>query len=134
MDKLNLVTIQLEDLEWVRDLRNENRQYFMDDKYITPEDHYSWYMFKCPDEFFIIKLGEKPIGTISLIPFQDHTEVGNIIIDKSYRRKGILKKLINKINKAYKPLHLTVRADNKLAVEIYEKLGFKVVSYRMHKI
>ena len=71
------------------------------------------------------------IGIHDIDEFNDKCRIGIIIFDRNYRKHGygadalntllrfIFKKL--KANKVY----LTARADNKLAIKIYGKLGFK---------
>ncbi len=65
----------------------------------------------------------------------DRAEIEYIVIDESYQNKGYAKKIMNSIiddcllNKCNN-ITLEVNMDNKPAVRLYEKYGFKIVSIR----
>jgi ribosomal protein S18 acetylase RimI-like enzyme len=126
--KLKLIT--REDLEWARTSRNDNRQFFMHQKTITPKTQEYWFIGN-RSQFFIVWLDGKRVGTISV---NKENEIGNVLILPEYRGKGLFKKVIKLIEKDFgKHLSLEVRVDNDDAIKVYEKLGFKLVAYKMTK-
>ena len=122
--------ITKEDLEFARKLRNANRDYFFDSYKIDRETHLAWFTASQLDpdfEFYIIWDGKKRVGTISAHSTMETVEVGNIIIDKKYRKKGYFKKAIKELLNIYqdKQAFLKVIPTNKTAIKAYEAIGFK---------
>lgn len=73
------------------------------------------------------------VGNISLVPFRHHKKklylLANIAVHPNHRRKGIAQTLTQRAmqhirEKNIKDVWLTVRADNFVAIELYQKLGF----------
>ena len=114
-----------EDLDFTWRLRNENRKYFFHNKIISRTKHWEWFMEMQEDKklwFYIIWLGKIRIGTISY----KEKEIGNIIIDKKYRRKGYLRKAISLLLKKHKgEAFLKVLPNNMGAIKAYKALGFR---------
>lgn len=127
---ITLRLLEEKDLEWSRQLRNENRNSFFNSKAITPEQHKKWFdNLKC--EFYIIYADERPVGTISI----KENCIGNVIIKKEYRHKSIMKRamklLLSKKNNIIP--RLEVKADNTKAIKAYLALGFKPIILIMEK-
>lgn len=129
---ITLKEITIDDLEFARKLRNNNRQYFFNSKEIDEETHLDWFNKVQLDNhfwFFIIWLDKERIGTISVKEEFEGTEIGNVIIDKKYREKGYLKQVIEEINKLLdkldKPFYVKVIPSNTIAIVAYEAIGFK---------
>ncbi len=64
--------------------------------------------------------------------------IGDIFVTKKHRGKGIALKLKNKLFKWFKDnkiksIRLNVFSENKYAIKIYKKWGFKILSYDMWK-
>ena len=61
--------------------------------------------------------------------------LSSLYINEPFRHKGIatavIKKLIYKLSKEYTLLYGFVHKDNKVAIELYHKLGFKYFSHTM---
>lgn len=118
-----LIPITKKDIEWARKLRNTNRQYFINQRTITRKQQEEW--FKSVKNFFIIWVGNKRVGTISI----NDGEIGNVFIIEEYRGQGIFKKATELLGGT----RLEIRANNKHALRVYKKLGFKIISYKMAK-
>jgi ribosomal protein S18 acetylase RimI-like enzyme len=131
--RISLSILKKGDLEWVRNLRNKNRKFFLDNRFISKKQHEKWFkMLNYP--FFIIKYNGAKSGTIAVRESLGLTEVHNVLIDSKFREKGILKRVITILEKKQKKsLYVDVRVDNKDAFNVYKKLGFKLFSYRMKK-
>jgi ribosomal protein S18 acetylase RimI-like enzyme len=65
--------------------------------------------------------------------------IQSVYVDKSYRRMGVFKNLLNTIKKIAKGkniinLKLYVHKDNKNAKKVYEKIGMKIESYNIYQL
>ena len=94
------------------------------------------------DYHFMITLGEKVIGHISLVKRRGGWYETQIVIgEEKYRGKGYgseaIKLLIQKAKRLkISKIYLEVRPDNSRAIKAYERVGFrkvKVVSYPKNK-
>ena len=119
---IHLKQITEDDLEFARRLRNSNRQYFFNTRYVTRKEHLAW--FKSTKKglyarFYIIWDDKKRVGTISI----KRNEIGNVLIEEKSRGKGFLRKVLGKIQ--VKNVCVKVRPDNEVGIAIYKALGFK---------
>jgi ribosomal protein S18 acetylase RimI-like enzyme len=129
MIKIHLITEQ--DLEFVRKLRNENRKYFFNGKLITRKEHQEWFnRIRQEKEFcFYVIWWDSSIrvGTISYGMQGNIAEIGNVIVDKRFRLKGVLRKTMTELFKKHpcKKVFLRVMPNNKNAIAAYMAIGFK---------
>lgn len=85
---------------------------------------------------YIILVNEEEIinGFIIIYKNIDYFELEAIAVDINYRKKGIASKLfdffINKYTKNNDSILLEVASNNKAAINLYNKLGFEVISVR----
>jgi len=98
MSRIQLKEIAEDDLEFARQLRNDNREMFFYSKEISEEDQKRWWnnYKSTPREkytFYIIWLGDKRIGTTSLSKIPDGYEFGNNIILDEYRGRGYFREV-----------------------------------------
>lgn len=71
------------------------------------------------------------IGTLELCP--ERNEISRLVIFEPYQNKGYGTEVIkNLINRGYKSLW--VRSDNKRAIHVYEKCGFKKADTHMFEM
>jgi ribosomal protein S18 acetylase RimI-like enzyme len=127
---MELKLITKADLEWARKVRNRYRQYFNSQGIINSKQQREWFT-KYKGSFFIIWVDKKRAGTVSV---SKEEEIGNVLLLKRYESKGIFKQVLKSIEADFSQhLSLEVRVDNKHAIEVYKKLGFKIVSYKMRK-
>ena len=128
-----LRSITKDDLEWLRKLRNKNKEHFFDNRPISKTQQERWYR-SLVYPFFIIEYNGESSGTIAVKKVLNQFEVHNVLIDEKYRKKGILKHAVTILEKKYgRPLYLDVLIKNTTAVNAYKKLGFYPVGYRMVK-
>src|SRR3990167_10459227 len=115
-----LEKITKKDLEFARKLRNKNRKYFLDQRYIVRAVHVQWFK-KLNYPFYIIWVNKERVGTIGLKPYNNKSnEITNVLIDEKYRHQGILAEVLRKFKHVD---YLEVRVDNEQAIEAYKKLG-----------
>ena len=110
-------------LELMLKIHNEN---FLDNKNI--ENFYTFYKdsrYNIYEEYF------ENIFAGYLITYDsvDSLDIFEIVVDKNFRKKGIASKLLNKINDERKIL-LEVSEKNIIAINLYIKNGFKIISRR----
>lgn len=110
-------------LELMLKIHNEN---FLDNKNI--ENFYTFYKdsrYNIYEEYF------ENIFAGYLITYDsvDSLDIFEIAVDKNFRKKGIASKLLNKINDERKIL-LEVSEKNIIAINLYIKNGFKIISRR----
>lgn len=83
-------------------------------------------------ELTVVVDGQNIVGFANLYDFNDQVSafIGNVVIDRSFRGRGIGKKLVSHMrNTAFlkyglKEVHISVFSDNTLALLLYSKLGF----------
>ena len=76
-------------------------------------------------------IDNKLVGIIVYEDIFNRFEIDYIVVDSQYRGKGIAKKLLESIiNLNKKNITLEVREDNIPAINLYEKMGFEIVSKR----
>jgi [ribosomal protein S18]-alanine N-acetyltransferase len=68
---------------------------------------------------------QKPVGYI-LVDLQKSIYIYSLAVLKKFRNLNIAQNLLQAILIHEKPIKLTVRPSNKVAIHIYEKLGFTV--------
>ncbi|MBW1896405.1 MAG: GNAT family N-acetyltransferase [Deltaproteobacteria bacterium] len=84
--------------------------------------HYAW---KCPNGFFVIRVGEEIVGYIL---FDETGHIYSTAIEPEHRRKGLGRMLFNHACRTAKTeLRLEVRSKNVSAIEFYEGLGMTAV-------
>ena len=79
--------------------------------------------------------GERVAGYIGSQTVMDETDMMNVAVHPDFRRKGIAESLVNELVEQLKTrgsrcLTLEVRASNKPAITLYEKLGFSEIGRR----
>lgn len=132
-NNITLRKITFNDLEWLRKLRNKNREFFFDNRMISKNQQEQWYK-KLTYPFFVIEYKKVSVGTIGIKKIFNQWEIHNVIVDQKYRRKGIFTKVLKLLENKYgKPLVVNVRIDNTYAIAVYKKLGFRIIAYRMKK-
>lgn len=75
-------------------------------------------------ETFVYSENDMIKGFISII---NNYFIGALFVKKDYQRKGIGTYLLNRSKDNYEKLQLAVYLENKLAINFYEKSGFKII-------
>lgn len=85
-----------------------------------------------PRALFMVAMdGEKHAGTCGIITVAGEGDISNVAVDEAYRRQGIAYELVKAAMECARNEYdvteftLEVRAGNKAAIGLYEKLGFK---------
>lgn len=110
-------------LELMLKIHNEN---FLDIKNIKDFDaFYKNSRYNIYEEYF------ENIFAGYLITYDnvDSLDIFEIAVDKNFRKKGLASKLLNRINDERRIL-LEVSEKNKVAINLYKKNGFKMISRR----
>ena len=82
---------------------------------------------KLLDNYFNIVINNKVIGCV-LITNKDHGKLlDEIYIEEKFRNKGIGTSIIKDIIRENSIVYLWVYKENKQAISLYKKLGFKVI-------
>ena len=81
------------------------------------------------EDFYILELNNKPIGTIMVWNNNGETTLINFYIEKTYRGKGYGKYLLNYVidNLVDSYCVLSVYKENTKALEFYYKFGFEYI-------
>lgn len=87
--------------------------------------------------FLVITLMDKVVGFIDYWITFDSATISQIAISNQYRRRGLATKLLQEMYddcyaKRVRNITLEVRTENKSAVFLYEKFGFKTVLTKPH--
>lgn len=145
-DALKLNPLEKRDLEFIRRLRNENRQHFLDSNYISKQDQQRWYksyLLSNDDQMFILENKGIPIGCGALYNIdidKKKAEVGRFVIDECRRGKGYGGILISLIEEMallkfeIKELYLEVLTANIPAISLYKRMGYKKVGRQSESV
>ncbi len=95
---------------------------------IIYDENQDYYIEDCS---VFLKYGEKYIGYAQIIMDEGHPTIVNFGLISQYRGKGFSKLLIKKIlnmglERGYKSIKIKVSSDNVKAINLYEKVGFKI--------
>lgn len=134
-----LVVLTEEDLEFIRNLRNRNRTFFLRSSYITKSGHEKWYKkaAKGGNEFnYVVKRGKENIGFGSIYDIdraKRTAEIGRLMIKEKFRNLTYGQSVLRLLEEiAFGELKLTklklaVLKDNKAAYHLYKKDGYHTV-------
>jgi len=136
--RLNLVPINVSDIEWLRIIRNQYKDHFLDSGGISPEQQKIWYKryLGSNDQMYVVELksGER-IGTVGLYNIDADNRVatfGRVILLEEYQGKGyaeeFVKLLVNEALRIFDKIKVEVHLDNINAIAIYARSGFKVAT------
>lgn len=89
--------------------------------------------------FLRLSSNKETVGLGSVVVEQGYGCISNIIVHAKHRRKGIAKELVSALVQCAQRqeadyVYLQVVKENKPAVDLYEKLGFKAVSSHHYRI
>jgi RimJ/RimL family protein N-acetyltransferase len=120
------------DLERVRQLRNQSRGAFFDDREISPGDQAAWFerLPTRPVRFFVIEVDATVVGTISLTETPDGVEVGNLVLDPSYRGRGLMQGAVTQLTSEPGTYIADVKPDNDSSRRVFEATGFGAATAR----
>jgi len=117
-----------DDLEFVRMLRNANRQWFLHCEPITPEAHRRWYREIQADEqvtFYLLWIDNRRAGTFSLIDRGDVVVVGNLLLARPYRGTGLMTAALRQMIEPNRTYLAEIKPDNDRSLAVFARLGFR---------
>ncbi len=134
-DKIILRSLAEDDLELIRQWRNQFKSNFYDESYITKEKQREFYNhFKeTSDYFFIITLKDgTPVGTIALYDIRlddSSATLGRFLLLEEYRNQGIATEAVNLVTNLADRIRLwKIKVDCKEsnidAIRVYERCGY----------
>ena len=103
-----------------------------------PQNYIEYELGENPvNTFLVITLMDKVVGFIDYWITFDSATISQIAISNQYRRRGLATKLLQEMYddcyaKRVRNITLEVRTENKSAVFLYEKFGFKTVLTKPH--
>ncbi len=127
-----------ESLEYYKEISNEKLKF--SDKQIKKEFRD---ILSNTKRVLLIIEGDKKvagfiIGTLNKNSYQCIAYLDEIYVDKNFRRKGFSRLLLNEFtkwsrSKNAKIIRIGVSVNNKKAIRLYEKIGFKIKHFEMEK-
>ncbi|KKS42493.1 MAG: GCN5-related N-acetyltransferase [candidate division CPR1 bacterium GW2011_GWA2_42_17] len=144
VDPIRLRPINRADLEFIRRIRNENRQFFFDSNYISRQDQHKWfenYQNKVDDYMLILEDKRISVGMGAIYHIdkaKKQAEIGRFAVDKQFQGRGYGKLLMEKIERAAKMeidlenIYLEVFGSNIGAVNLYLANGFTKSREKTH--
>jgi len=134
---MELIPLSAGTLEYLRVLRNMNRECFFDSHEITKQEQLEWYRAYLEDWWdvtYIITVDSEPVGVMAVynINTKEKTaEVGRVMVDRSHRRLGYAGTALKLVMKyAMKELGMDTlcvytKTNNDSAVALFESVGFE---------
>jgi ribosomal-protein-alanine N-acetyltransferase len=97
-----------------------------------PKEYFLELSKKWPEGFLVAKLGGEIVGYAVGEKDKDSGLIVSVAVKKEWRRRGIGKKLIEKLLENFKKegmkiVFLHVREENREAINFYQALGFKII-------
>ncbi len=80
------------------------------------------------ESYKIIYVGKKIAGAYLILPYEDGVIIDEIYLFKEFRNNGIGTDIIKKIQKDNSELYVWVYKNNKDAIRLFEKLGFRTIT------
>ena len=80
------------------------------------------------ESYKIIYVGKKIAGAYLTLPYEDGVIIDEIYLFKEFRNNGIGTDIIKKIQKENPELYVWVYKNNKDAIRLFERLGFRIIT------
>ena len=78
-------------------------------------------------EYKLIIIDHQKVGCLLLEKYEDGLLLNELYLDKNYRRKGIGTSIVTNILNNNSKVYLWVYKENTPALNLYKKLGFKII-------
>ncbi len=97
-----------------------------------PKEYFLEVFKKWPEGFLVAKINKEIVGYAIGEKNENSGLIISVAVKKEWRRKGIGRKLIEKLLENFKKegmkmIFLHVREENKEAINFYQALGFKII-------
>ena len=131
MSDVRLDTIGPADLEFLRQLRNAERQWFFDQKEVTPEAQAAWHrgLSANPNNhWYLVRVDDQPAGCFSIKVGDDgRAYVGSILLAPQFRGQGVMTRAMGDAMDrlgSHLRYYTEVLAGNDPSLGLFERLGF----------
>lgn len=131
MSDVRLDPIGIDDLEFLRQLRNAERQWFFDDREVTADAQARWHAGLGHDphtHWYLVRVGGERAGCFSIrLDGQGNAEVRSILLSPRFRGQGVMTRAIGQ---AMDELGADLRyfaevlPENANSLNLFERLGF----------
>ncbi len=131
--KLSFKVLGTTNLRWLKELRNSNKEWFIDSNEVTDNSTWQWFNDSCSkgDLNLILVLEDEKIGFLSIYNRnKDSANIGRMMMDDKYKHKGYMEDALIKVFDVcrlalnIKLLILEVKSSNVPARNLYTKMGF----------
>ncbi len=109
---------------------NLNNISILDNSLISKEEVLSYFKDNPFAKYVVCLENNMIVGFIYYSDIYDRIEINQIIVFDDYRNMGYGSMLIEYLISLDKPISLEVKSNNNVAIHLYEKFGFKIVSTR----
>ena len=131
MSDVRLDTIGPEDLEFLRQLRNAERQWFFDQNEVTPEAQAAWHRGLAANpnnHWYLVRVGDRPAGCFSIKVGEDgRAYVGSILLAKEFRGQGVMTTAMTAAMDqlgSHLRYYTEVLSENDPSLNLFKRLGF----------
>lgn len=132
---MKLRRLVADDLEVVRKLRNDNRAAFFDDATISAEAQQRWFarLNERPVAFYVIEVDGAVVGTISITDTSEGREIGNLVLDRNHRGRGLMTEAIRELTREPGRYFAMIKPGNQPSLAAFDRAGFQAEAVRMSK-
>lgn len=128
MLNLKISNMTLDDLELIKPILQKDFDEFWNYEILEEE------IVNTNSSYFVAKSSNLIVGFAGVKKILDEANIMNIVTKKDYRNNGIATSLLNQLiifsKKTCNSITLEVNENNKTAIHLYEKFGFKNVGIR----
>jgi RimJ/RimL family protein N-acetyltransferase len=131
LSDVSLDQIRLEDLEFLRQLRNAERRWFFDQREITSEAQAAWHrsLSANPDHhWYLVRVDHQPAGCFSIKVGSDgRAYIGSILLAPEFRGQGVMTRAMGTAMDglgSHLRYYTEVLADNDPSLDLFNRLGF----------
>lgn len=128
--RIAIKSITEADLEFARELRNANRQWFCDAREVSRAQQREWFerLQCCPQvDFRLIYHGSRKVGTISAIDIAEGAELGNVIVIPEVRGQGFGIEAVSLMCSQYQNCFARIFDDNVVSQALFAHCGVRIV-------
>jgi RimJ/RimL family protein N-acetyltransferase len=128
---VRLDTIRPDDLEFLRQLRNQERRWFFDQTMISPEAQRAWHdgLGRDPhNHWYMVRVDDRPAGCFSIKVGDDsRAEVRCILLAPEFRGRGVMTRAIRSAMDelgSHLRYFAEVLTNNDASLGLFKRLGF----------
>jgi RimJ/RimL family protein N-acetyltransferase len=130
LPKVGLGGLDGKDVEFVRTVRNENREAFFNSHEVSRAGQREWWHWYNSDDcdlvMFCIYWRRNKVGTISVEDYPDRSVIGNVALLDKYKGKGIMRAAVAKLTKQGGRYEAVTKMDNIRSIKLFLDSGFQI--------